>query len=315
LNPKVAVSYEILPKLSLKASVGSGFKAPTPENLYLNWTNPTEGYSVFGVTGVTGKLNILKEQGLITDFIIDPNSIKELKPEHSLSFNVGTSYEIFENLNTNINVFRHEVSDMIEWQVVAENQETKQRYFSYFNLNSVYTQGIEGNVSYKLNLSQQSLVVSRQSTIDFNVGYQYLETADRDVLEKIRNEEIWKMGSTGVFRPVQEVEYGGLFNRSKHNLTMKIKYVHPEWGFSAFLRGSFRSGFGYTDKNGNNILDDDSEYIDAYQIWNMTLSQDIFNALQLQFVVNNIFDMKKKELLVTPGRTFFINLIYNYNIK
>ncbi len=318
LNPKVAVSYEIIPKLSLKASVGSGFKAPSPENLYLNWTNPTEGYSVFGVTGIADKLKTLEDAGLITNFIIDPGTIKELKPEHSLSFNIGASYDFFESLSMNFNVFRNEVSDMIEWQVVAENEETKHRYFSYFNLNSVYTQGIEANLSYKLIFGRQQTADSRQQSmenVDFSIGYQYLETADRDILEQIRNEEIWKMGSTGVFRPVQEVEYGGLFNRSKHNLTIKFKYDNSDLGFTAFLRGSLRSSFGYTDKNGNNILDDDSEYIDAYQLWNLTLSKDLFEAFQLQLAMNNIFNMKEKELLLTPGRTFFVNLIYNFSTK
>jgi outer membrane receptor for ferrienterochelin and colicins len=318
LNPKIAISYELFPKFSLKANVGSGFKAPSPENLFLNWTNPTEGYSVFGVTGIVDKLNELKNQGLITDFLIDLNKIKDLKPEHSISFNFGASYEIMKNLNSNFNLFRNEVSDMIEWQVVAMNQDTRQKYFTYFNLRSVYTQGIEANLSYKLFFSDQTLENinnASNSSIDFNIGYQYLETADRDVLEQIKNSKIWKVGSNGIPRPVQEVEYGGLFNRSKHSLTVKIKYDNPDWGFSAFLRGSIRSKFGISDINGNNILDDEKEYINAYQLWNLTLTQKLPFDLISQFAINNIMNTKAKDLLITPGRTFFVSLIYNFNKK
>lgn len=308
LNPKITISYELFQKFSLKANVGSGFKAPSPENLYLNWTNPTEGYSVFGVTGIAEKINTLKDNGMITNFIIEPSKVIMLKPENSLSVNFGCSWEIFESLSANLNLFRNEVSDMIEWQVVAENEQTKHRYFSYFNLRSVYTQGIETNLSYKL-------LLSATSGLDISIGYQFLETADRDVLEQIRNEKIWKQGSTGQFRPVQVAEYGGLFNRSKHNLTIKFKYDNRDWGFSAFLRGSIRSKFGYSDRNGNNILDDDKEYIDAYHLWNLTLSQEIPLNLMLQLGINNILNMKEKELLITPGRTYFINLIYNFSSK
>lgn len=303
-SPKVAFSWEPVSDLTFKASVGNGFKAPTTEQLYLNWQNPTEGYSVFGVKGVIKKLDELKGKGLISDFLIDPSMIKELNPEKSWSYNLGLSYLFLDNIHTNINFFRNNVSDMIEWQIVAEDKANLHRYFTYFNLNSVYTQGIEANIKFGF-----------LKYFKMSFGYQFLQAYDNDIIQKIKNKEIYKVGSTGVTRPVQEVEYGGLWNRSKHTINLRLQFDYPKYGISAYVRGIIKSKLGYKDKNGNNILDDESEYIDGFQIWYLTASKDISKLFTLQINVKNLLDIKNKDILITPGRSIFLNLIFNYSIN
>ena len=230
--------------------------------------------------------------------------IKELNPEKSWSYNLGLSYLAFDFIHTNINLFRNDVSDMIEWQVIAEDKTNLHRYFTYFNLNSVYTQGIEANI--KLDFLKY---------FKLSLGYQYLEAYDNSILDKIKKQEIYKVGSTGVTRPVQEVEYGGLMNRSKHTANIRLQFDYPEYGFYTYIRGIIKSKFGYKDKNGNNILDNDNEYIDGYQIWYLTVSKEIYDLFTLQINVKNLFDLKNKDILITPGRSIFLNLIYNYSIN
>ncbi len=54
LSPKIAAQFKFLEQFRLKASFGQGFKAPDFRQIYLNFTNPSAGYSVFG----TGNLMV-----------------------------------------------------------------------------------------------------------------------------------------------------------------------------------------------------------------------------------------------------------------
>jgi len=59
-----------------------------------------------------------------------------------------------------------------------------------------------------------------------------MEAIDEEVLEQVRNGEISKAGSNGRVRAVQESEYGGLYNRSKHSGTIKNNY-YRSFAFSS----------------------------------------------------------------------------------
>lgn len=303
LSPGIAASWKAFNGLILRGSIGSGFKAPSFQQLYLDWSNPIAGYSVFGVAYFPEVFAKMNAEGLIEETLIDPSKTKELKPEYSLSFNIGLSYDWTNILDFRINAFRHYLKDMINTQAIAVKTNGAQ-VFTYFNLDRVSTQGLEANIKFDpiWNFSLQ-------------LGYQYLESEDMDVMNDIKAGKVFKTGSTGLFRPVQEAEYGGLFNRSKHSGTLKLKYCNNSWGLTASLRGAYRSRYGLKDNNGNNILDDDSEYVEGYSLWNFTITKDIFKYFRLQAGSYNLFDLRGMHFLsATPGRTYFMNLIFNYSL-
>lgn len=302
LSPKIAFSYELFEGLSLNANIGFGFKAPTNEQLYLNFTNPAAGYSVFGVTYIKEGIEKFKKDGIIDKLYVAPADLRPLVPENSISFNVGASYSFEDIAGLRISFFRNNIKDLIEFQLVALKN-NGQNLFTYANYKSVYTQGIES--SFNLDLFD---------ALNFDISYQFLLTADNEVVEKIRNREISKVGATGVIRPVYLSEYGGLFNRSTHMGHIKIKYSNKELDFNAYIRGTFRSRYGFGDMNGNLILDSDNEYAPGYSLWNITVNKIVFNYFNLQFGIKNIFDKKGNVfLLTTPGRTFFFGISFNYN--
>src|SRR5699024_39687 len=65
LSPKLSARYKFSDWLHLRASAGSGFKAPDFRQLFLNFTNPTVGYSVFGSSTVRQRVEELQERGQI----------------------------------------------------------------------------------------------------------------------------------------------------------------------------------------------------------------------------------------------------------
>lgn len=301
LSPKIAGSLEIFDGFTLKASLGSGFKAPTFQQLYLDWTNSIAGYSVFGVSFFEERFAKMQADGIIKDVLVNLNDIKDLKPEQSISLNLGMMWELFDGLDFKLNLFRNNISEMIETLPVA-NKESGAQVFTYFNLNSAYTQGLEFNIKF-----------SPLNSVRLSFGYQMLEAIDEKVLEKVKKGEIFMNTPTGD-RKVKESDYGGLMNRSNHSANAKIEYDNQDWGFNAFLRGNYRGRYGFSDKNSSGILDADNEYAPGYSIWNFTVSQNILEHFNCQLGIDNMFDKYDPEhLFSNPGRTFFINIVYRFS--
>ncbi len=300
-SPKIAASFKVFDGFNLKASVGSGFKAPTFQQLYLDWTNSIAGYSVFGVTFFEERFNKIAADGLIADTLVNISTIKDLKPEKSFSLNIGFNWDLNSNIDMKLNLFRNQISEMIETLPVA-NKKSGAQVFSYFNLNDAYTQGLE-----------YSLKLIPMSNFRISLGYQYLEAIDVNILDKIKAGKIFMTTKEGD-RKVKPSEYGGLMNRSKHSANAKIEYDNQKIGLNAFLRGTFRGRYGFSDKNNDNILDQDDEYAPAYSLWNLTVSKILLEDFNLQLGVDNIFDKFDPEHLVSnPGRTFFVNIVYRFS--
>lgn len=300
-SPKVSALVKPWDWMSVRASVGSGFKAPTFQQLYLDFTNPQVGYSVFGSAGVKEAFQRLQQTGQIQSVLTDPNSLERIRPENSLAYNAGLELSLFDELNVRMNFFRNDLKDLIEAAPIAMKN-NGQAVYTYFNINKVFTQGFDGELTMK---PVQGLSIS--------LSYQYLEAKDRTVLEDVRAGKIFKIGSTGRARPVQEVEYGGLFNRSVHSGTVKLLYDNEEAGLTASIRGILRSRYGFADNNGNAILDDDSEYAPGYALWNVTCSQRILDFLTLQAGVENVFGVTNRDYTpFLPGRIAFAGAAINF---
>lgn len=301
LSPKLAVSFKLFDGFVLKGSIGSGFKAPTFQQLYLDWTNSIAGYSVFGVSFFQERFAKLVQDGVILDTIVNLSNISDLKPERSFSFNFGFVWDINDNIDTKLNVFRNNISEMIETLPVA-NKNNGSQVWSYFNLNEVYTQGLEYHFR-----------VSFLENFKISLGYQYLEAIDVKVLDKIKQGKVYMNTSTGD-RKVRASEYGGLMNRSKHSANIKLEYDNKSYGFNAFLRGNYRGRYGFEDKNHSTIIDADNEYAPDYSIWNITLSKTIYKDFNFQLGIDNVFEyFAPKYLPSNPGRTYYINCIYNFS--
>jgi outer membrane receptor for ferrienterochelin and colicins len=302
LSPKFAVNFRPFEFLTLRASVGSGFKAPTFQQLYLDFTNPVAGYSVFGAVGVQQAMARLQERGEIIRVFQEPSGLELIKPESSWAFNLGVTVRPVERVTLNVGAFRNNLTNLIEASPIAAKS-NGQSVFTYFNLASVFTQGLEADVAVEiLNNAQHKLTLS--------AGYQYLESGDNKVITQINERKIFKRGTDGFDRAVQTAEYGGLFNRSRHSGNVKLFYEQREIGFSANVRGIWRDRYGWGDANGNRILDDDREYVPAYTVWNITAQQRLWERLTLTAGVENLGDFSQPQFIpILAGRVWFVGIM------
>src|SRR5690606_32498798 len=124
-----------------------------------------------------------------------------------------------------------------------------------------YTRGLESELG-----------VRPLKRVRLSAGYQFLEAKDRDVLEAISEGTLYRR-ENGRDRRVTAAEYGGLMNRSRHAANVRAEFTTAS--FSASIRGQYRSRYGFGDRNGNLVLDEEREYVPGYWLWHVTVTQEL----------------------------------------
>ncbi len=280
-----------------------GFKTPDFRQLYLNFTNNVVGYSVFGTEEIKEQLFVLEQAGQISEIVLNPNDIQDIRAETSRSYNLGISYIPTKKWLIKANIFRNDVDNLIETQVVARKT-NGQNVFSYRNLNSIFAQGIETELNY-------DIFSTENNQLTFSVGYQYLEAKDKEVLAQIEEGKYFARDSeTQQTKRLTRSDYGGLMGRSNHMANAKLFYRNSKNGFSANLRAIYRSKYGFGDRNGNLILDADNEYVEGFTTLNFSATKKLFKQkLDFQIGVDNLLGYTDEAFIPSlAGRMFWVRV-------
>jgi outer membrane receptor for ferrienterochelin and colicins len=304
-SPKISASYEISPKITVRSSVGVGFKAPDFRQLYLNFTNAVAGYSVFGTQEISRGIAQLIETKQISELLFDINKLGVLRAENSIAFNLGGKLKLDNQLTMNLNLFRNDIDNLIQSQAIAIKT-NGQSVFSYQNLNKVFTQGIEIEIGKQFS--------SNHHQFSLNAGYQFMEAKDKEVVEKLENGEIYRRDPvTYATVRVKSSEYEGLFNRSKHSANIKLFYENTSKRITASVRGVYRNKYGFADYNGNGIADVDNEFVKGYLLWNFAISKEFKKHFYCQIGCDNIFNFKNTTQIPNiAGRLVWGNIAINF---
>ena len=300
LSPKFSGLYKPSDLIHFRASLGGGYKAPDFRQLFLNFTNPVAGYTVFGSSTVVEGIQRLQNDGQIQELYYDPNDIRDIKAEHSFAYNAGLDLFPAEGLQFRVNFFRNDVQDLIETQRIALKT-NGQSVFGYINLNRIYTRGTEAELRYKPAFTDG---------LSLALGYQLLD-AKRELtreFDTVENGQVVTKTST---------EYVQMFNRSRHTGNFKIFYALDDLGalenlnLETSLRIQYRGRYGFADYNSNQEVDT-NEYADGYTIVNASLARIFYDRVRFQVGVNNILNYQNAQYLPSnPGKTFYAQI----NIK
>jgi outer membrane receptor for ferrienterochelin and colicins len=303
-SPKLAASYQLTEQFVLLASTGKGYKAPDFRQLYLNFTNAVVGYSVFGYEEAFNEVQKLQQQGLIQNILIDPATLQKLNAESSTAYNAGFRYRPWKTLLWTANLFRNNIRDLIDAQPIAIKT-NGQSVFSYFNIHNVYTQGAETDINYSF-LKHWSA----------SAGLQYLQAYDQSVLNRIKEGQVFGIDpATREVVKVKKDDYGGLLNRSRYMANMRLGYQDEKTGITASLRAIYRGRYGFSDLDGNGIVNRDDEYVKGYVLLNASVSKLLYHKqLRLQLTADNIADYKNPVAISNlPGRLLYAGFTYNIN--
>ena len=291
LSPKASAIYKLNDNISIKASVGSGFKAPDFRQLYLDFTNSTVGYTVVGNRVEEAVIERLQNNNQILSLIVPPEELGQpLEAESSTGINFGFSYQK-NKFNFNFNAFRNDIQNLIDTRIIARKT-NGQNVFGYINRDNIYTTGIETDLSYNFD-----------KNLKLSLGYQLLYAYDKSAEEQIENGEIFIRDPETLFTErLDRSDYFGLPNRSRHLANFKIFYNIPKWKAFANLRLNYRSKYALFDTNGNAVIDNfDNSFVDGFSVLNLTLSKTLFEKYSFQLVGENILNNQQSGLLNLPG--------------
>jgi len=299
LSPKLAVNFKINENLSLKSSVGYGYKAPDFRQLFFDFTNPAVGYTVLGYNVAESRLNQFEQEGQLLSRTPGVDFNKPLEAESSINFNFGTFYKK-NKLRLDVNAFYNSIDNLIDTRVVAQKT-NGQNVFSYFNISKIFTYGLEFNSTYDF---------TKEFSISF--GYQYLTAKDKSVLDNFEDYQYIRNSDLQTVQ-IKKSDYFGLYNRSKHTANVKFAYTIPKIKTDINLRVFYRSKYGLFDTNGNQILDKYDKFVSDYFITNLSISKYIGDKFMLQAGANNLLDYTDLgQISNLSGRQLFARLQYNF---
>jgi outer membrane receptor for ferrienterochelin and colicins len=298
VSNKLALGFPLTNKIQLNGSVGTGFKTPDFRQKYFDFTNSTIGYIVLGRDVAIDRLDAMQN---IQEVVPFSELSSPLKSETSLNINIGLKYNPTDNLSFDVNLFNNKVNDLIEWKLVAKD-ENNINIYSYFNVNQVETKGLEFNTTYK-----------KVDDWEIKFGYQLLYAYDTEVKRRFEEETIYARDQeTNVSFKLNKDDYFGLFNRSRHMGNIKFNYhLNDKTEMNAML--TYRSKYALSDSNANGFLDTYDQFIEGYSLCDLGISHQISSLKSCQIGVKNIFGFTNPEYISNiSGRLYYMNFKINF---
>ena len=298
-SPKVAILYKLKTNTRIKLSIGQGFKAPDFRQLYLNFTNAAAGgYSVFGSVEAQKVIEKLSTLGQIGNLFSNYYQLKKLEPEYSTGVHLSWEWEPTYNNQIVVQLFRNDIKNLIDVQQVG-NYASGAQIYSYLNIKNAYTTGVEFEAKQKLN-----------KYINLSLGYQYLETGDKDQIKTIKSGTVYTRGADGSSRTLVMSDYVGLPNTSKHKFQFRVNYENPT-GLFATLRCVYRSKWAVANTNGNEVFDNGDQFANGYVSLNASIGKEYKNGISIQMGTDNMNNyIDAINLPNLAGRTYYTSLKY-----
>ena len=300
VSNKFSLGFPLTKKIQINSSVGTGFKTPDFRQKYFDFTNSTIGYIVLGRDVAADRLENMQNVQEIVPF---SELSSPLKSETSLNVNIGLRYNPTDNLSFDFNFFNNKVNDLIEWTLVAKD-ENNINIYSYFNVNQVETKGLEFNTAYE-----------KVDNWEIKFGYQLLYAYDTEVVKDIEQDysDYYALDTeTLTSIRLNKDDYFGLFNRSRHMGNIKLNYhLNEKTDLNAML--TYRSKYALSDSNGNDILDAYDKFIAGYSLCDVGVTHHINSLQSCQIGIKNIFGFINPEYISNiTGRLYYMNFKINF---
>jgi len=300
VSNKLALGSPLTNKIQINGSVGTGFKTPDFRQKYFDFTNSTIGYIVLGRDVAIDRLDAMQNVQEVVPF---SELSSPLESETSLNINFGVKYNPVNNLSFDVNLFNNKVNDLIEWKLVAIDQNNTNIY-SYFNVDQVETKGLEFNSIY-----------TKANNWEIKFGYQLLYAYDTEVVKDIEKDDSdYYALDTETLTSVKlnKEDYFGLFNRSRHMGNIKFNYhLNDKTEMNTML--TYRSKYAISDSNGNGILDTYDKFIDGYSLCDVGITHQISLLKTCQIGVKNIFGFTNPEFISNiTGRLYYMSNKINF---
>jgi iron complex outermembrane receptor protein len=281
---KIAMRYSILDNLSVRASVSTGYRAPSLQEL--NYTHTATAFYL----DASGVLQPSDETTYPTNSTAARVlGIQGLKQEKSKSFGAGFTYQYNQQFEFTADAYQIDVDDRIFQTTTFTPEEVGNNYEEiigpqglaqfFINAGDVRTRGIELVANYTASINATSgltfslaSIISKNEFLDKKVQKLNTNLTEDELIEKYLSRS-----SEGQFR----------YGTPRTKIIGSVHYRVSK--FSALLRGTY---FGkVTDWS---IQHPDGNYYDqtfsGQTVFDLSLSYDITSNLRFSIGSNNIFD-------------------------
>ena len=170
-NYKLAMSYKVNPKVLLRTSASTGFKAPSLGQSYYTSNSTT---LINGNLSSTGTFTPMHE-------LSSALGAKALKPEESKHFTAGFVYKPFSDFSTSFDYFYTQIDDRIMLSTnIAKSSQTiaKQALFTKYNVTQMryFTNAVD-TTTHGIDIRMNYLyVVSNGANLNFSSSFSYAQT-------------------------------------------------------------------------------------------------------------------------------------------
>ncbi len=298
ISPKISFKYNFSEKLNLKGSFGYGYKTPDFRQLYLNFSNSSSGYIVLGTSVIDDVIIELQNNNDLIFY--NDQFTTDLTAENSNSYNLGLQYFITPEIPLDINLFRNNIYNLIETNIVGRKT-NGQTIYSYSNVDKAFTQGMEVQGSW-----------NPIKKLSLKGGYQLLFAKDNNAVYEFKSGIVFARDPiTKQSFELDSEDYFGLYGRSRHQVNLGINYYMNQDKDNINLRFNYRGKFGLIDTNNNSYLDKYDNFIKGHVISNITINKYITKNISFQVFIKNLLGYKDAvNLLNNPGRTLSIKVIF-----
>ncbi|MGQ9425827.1 TonB-dependent receptor plug domain-containing protein [Gilvimarinus sp. F26214L] len=216
--PKVSFRYQPLDNLSLRASVGEGFLAPTVSEVTID-DNPQCSELFSGTDPVTG--------GDLANALSCSNGNPDLDPEESEIFNLGATWKATDNLEFSLDYQQIDYSDRI---IRLSSTDTLNMDFANMLQENGLNQGDWSNLS---DPDQLAVLQSWHSSPEADSGI-IRDPATGDVLQVIREPN-----------NITAVEVDVIDFRIRHGMDMgRWGYLSTNWSTTAYAKYEYQDAWG-----------------------------------------------------------------------
>lgn len=235
LSPKLAVRFDPVRQLVVRASYGRGFRAPSFQELLLHFENPSVGYIISG----------------------NPN----LGAETSHGVDVSVEWQPARWLALGASFFRNDLDNMIAPVTVEET--TNGTLFSYANLETAWTMGLESNARIRID-----------DLLTINAGYTLTETWDGENDRRLEG-------------------------RARHRITLSARFAYEPWEIAFVARGALSlDRVYYVDDDGDGI--EEELFADPLAQVDLRLSKRFTHHLEIFAGIDNLLDAGDRFSVLRP---------------
>jgi iron complex outermembrane receptor protein len=277
LSPKLGLRYTPSRELLLRASVGTGFRAPSLSDLYRPLTQGSSATLVDPVCMAADPSNTPTDCSDIWNTYNYSNA--KLKPEKSRQFSMGLVFEPMRDMSVTLDYWNVQKSDLISTLGVDVILANLDKYASLVHRD-------EDDVIDHIDLVKQNRGAQKISGLDVGLAINRIPTAIGQLGLRLNGTlTLSSKQQTGDGDPfvsnLGRFLNDGVVQRWRHTLSV-------DWSrgpFSATVSNSYLSGYG-----DQVIVGKDDRRVGAYSLWNLSAGWDVTQALKLRATVQNLFD-------------------------